>query len=155
MSELREAVETVIREFDYTSPELAVRRLKQALAAPEWHDMESAPKDGTEIKMRKTSRVRWAKPGYWNENPFTVTCEWSPITQNNPMPVEILNTTTTLDIDVDRVLDSAKGADVVLVISWRGDELHCASSTGDVAEQNYMVDRAKIEILDYSMIVRK
>ena len=78
-----------------------------------------------------------------------------PITQNNPMPVEILNTTTTLDIDVDRVLDSAKGADVVLVISWRGDELHCASSTGDVAEQNYMVDRAKIEILDYSMIVRK
>ena len=53
--------------------------LEAALAEPEWFPMVDAPKDGTEIRYRITSRVRWGKPGLWNENPYSLIYEWQPI----------------------------------------------------------------------------
>jgi len=57
---------------------------------------------------------------------------------------------TTLDIPVERVLDSdtARECDRVMVIGWRGDDLYFASSTGDVADLNFLMDLAKASLID-------
>ena len=65
--------------------------------------------------------------------------------------VIILETTTTLDIPVSRVLDGARGAEIVLVLSYDDQcEMKVASSTGDCSELNWMLDKAKEVILKSS-----
>ena len=47
--------------------------------------------------------------------------------------VVILGGVTTLEIPVERVLDGAKECDYVLVLGWKGDEMHTAASDGDLS----------------------
>jgi hypothetical protein len=52
---------------------------------------------------------------------------------------------TGLDALPERVLDSdeVRECDTVVVLGWRNDHLFFATSTGDIAEVNLMLDLAK------------
>lgn len=55
---------------------------------------------------------------------------------------------TVLDIPAEKVLDSAKHLDHVLVLGWDGDDFYCASSKSSINENNLLLDIAKKGFLD-------
>ena len=57
---------------------------------------------------------------------------------------------TTLDVPVERVLQSAEAlsCDRVIVLGWRGDVMYFATSTSDVLDINLTLDIAKRRVLD-------
>ncbi len=60
---------------------------------------------------------------------------------------------TTLDIPPPRILANAAGADLkdVVVIGWKKDgSFYFASSGADAAEVNWLLDTAKLELLEAS-----
>jgi len=64
---------------------------------------------------------------------------------NNVFP---LGAFTKLHVDVDNVLEGAKGKlSDVLVIGHEGDSIYFASSTSDTAELNLLVDKFKFMVM--------
>ena len=84
-------------------------------------------------------------PGYTSEHIDT-------ILQDNNMS-DITYLPTSLDVPVSRVLDSenAQNCDRVMVIGWLDDEFYFASSTGDSKDLNWLLDLAKIAVLEVSV----
>lgn len=56
---------------------------------------------------------------------------------------------TKLDIEPDKVLESAKGLETVFVVGWdKEGDLYAASSTSNLGELLILIERAKEALLD-------
>ena len=57
---------------------------------------------------------------------------------------------TTLDVPVERVLDSeeVRALNSVVVLGWKGDEFFFATSTGSIPDVNITLDIAKRALID-------
>lgn len=63
-----------------------------------------------------------------------------------------LDNETMNDIPVEKILDEAKkeGVSVAMIIGWRDNgKFYFASSTGDCADMNLIIDSAKLALMDY------